>query len=197
MQAKIKLRLKKETELQYFRRYVSDSSLTKLPDHFYPSFEWAFIVVTTILFEPNDGVMNQLRNSGSLRYFKSVGVQNSISRLNVVISNVRDRNNWEKAFVMEHTRPFILKHFDFKWEDEYSQNGKLTVVQSLSQKKFHPLVAPYIKHLEIFSREDAEGLSAYYLLNIRATRQIFYTAYVKANHELLEALRKTYHFEKE
>src|ERR1700741_5455664 len=32
MQNKIQLRLRKENEMQYFRRYVSDSSLTKLSD---------------------------------------------------------------------------------------------------------------------------------------------------------------------
>src|SRR5579862_3140704 len=36
MQSKIKMRIEKDKQLEYFRRYVADSSLTHLSDKFYP-----------------------------------------------------------------------------------------------------------------------------------------------------------------
>src|SRR6202007_3348502 len=71
MQYRLSLRKAKEDQIYYFRRYVKDSSLVNLSPRFYPSFFWTFGVVSVIQFNPNDGILNQLRNSGSLRYFKS------------------------------------------------------------------------------------------------------------------------------
>src|ERR1700712_2819899 len=48
MQSKLNLRFKKDQQLEYFRRYMRDSSLTNLSEKFYPSFAWSFILTTTI-----------------------------------------------------------------------------------------------------------------------------------------------------
>jgi hypothetical protein len=157
MQAKLKLRFKKEEQMAYFRQYVSDSSLTNLSPGFYPAFEWSYVLTTSNLFEPNDGILNQLRNSGSLRYLKGNEVQEEISKMNVVIATVRDRNNQEMEFVNSYARPFMMKYFDFKWQDEYFQNGKLTMLAALSQTNFHPSKPPFIKHLDQFDRQMPKG----------------------------------------
>lgn len=194
MQNKIILRSGKDIQLNYFRRYVTDSSLTNLSDKFYPSFLWSFVLTSSIIFDPNDGILNQLRNSGTLRYFKGTELQNAISELNVTITNVRNRNNQEYAFVTEFTRPFLLKHYDFNWQDDFTQNGKLSIMRAILQVNFHPAKPPRIRALKDFKREDADALAAYYLLITRATKQVFYQPYVDANHRLLQALRKEYHF---
>ena len=67
MQDKLKMRMHKEDRMEYFRRYISDSSLTHLSEQFYPAFVWSYILTTSNMFEPSDGILNQLRNSGSLR----------------------------------------------------------------------------------------------------------------------------------
>jgi hypothetical protein len=197
MHDKMEMRMQKEAQMEYFRRYVTDSSLTHLSEKFYPAFVWSFIVITSNLFEPNDGMLNLLRNSGSLRYFKSVELQNRVSNITVVISKLRERNSQELRFVEEYTRPFMLKHYDFKWQDEYTHNGKLSIIEALAQTNFHAKAAPFLKHPEDFNREDAEGLAAYYLLITRASRQIFYQPYIEANHQLLQQLRKEYNFNNE
>jgi hypothetical protein len=197
MQNKINMRLQKEEQMQYFRNYVSDSNLTKLSEKFYPSFAWTAVLTTSIIFEPNDGILSQLRNSGALRYFKSTDLQNSISHISVAISNARDRNTQEYHFIEQFVRPFTLKHYDFKWMDDYTQNGKQSILQALSQTNYHSSVTPIIKNIQDFKREDAEGLVAYYQVILRATRQIHYQAYIEKNHELLEALRKEYGFKRE
>ncbi len=71
IQQKLAIRNKKEEECIYFISYVKDSSLTDLSSRFYPAYTWAFIQSAQLFFEPNDGILNQLRNSGELRYFKS------------------------------------------------------------------------------------------------------------------------------
>ena len=194
MQSKITMRLQKEEQMLYFRKYVLDSSLSELSEQFYPSFAWTAVITTSIIFEPNDGILNQLRNSGSLRYFKSTYLQDCISRISVAIVNARDRNAQEYRFIEEFVRPFVLKYYDFRWMDDYTQNGKLSILQALSQENYQSKVKPIIKNLPDFKRPDAEGLIAYYLLVLRATRQLHYAAYIEKNHELLEALRHEYNF---
>src|SRR5579863_5203798 len=131
MQYRLRLRSKKESEMNYFRKYVKDSSLLNLSPRFYPSFFWTFAVSTAIQFTPNDGILNQLRNSGSLRYFKSTGLQNSISQMNVVILNLRNRNSQEDAFIEGFLRPFMQKYYDFDWEDELTQYGRISGLQAI------------------------------------------------------------------
>ncbi|HSZ84537.1 MAG TPA: hypothetical protein VK787_00815 [Puia sp.] len=194
MQNKLSLRLEKEEQMSYFREYILDSNLTDLSERFYPSFAWTAVLTTSIIFEPNDGELSQLRNSGALRFFKSTHLQNCISHINVAISNIRDRNGEEYRFIEEFVRPFVLKYYDFKWMDTYTQNGKLSILQALSQANFHSSLKPVIRNIRDLNREDAGSIVAYYLLVLRATRQIHYRAYVEKNHELLETLRKEYHF---
>ena len=194
MSNKIKMRLKKEEQMEYFRKYVSDSNLTNLSKNFYPSFAWTSVLTTSIIFEPNDGILSQLRNSGALRYFKNIYLQNCVSHINVEISKVRERNAQEYHFIEQFVRPFTLKHYDFKWMDDYTQNGKLTILQALEQTRHYSSIKPIIKNMQDFKRQDAEGLVAYYLVVLRATRQIHYQAYIDKSNELLNALRSEYLF---
>ena len=196
MQNKLNLRLEKEEQMSYFRQYILDSNLTDVSEKFYPSFAWTALLTTSIIFEPNDGELSQLRNSGALRFFKSTHLQNCISHISVAISNTRDRNGEEYRFIEDFVRPFVLKYFDFKWMNTYTQDGKLTILQALSQVNFHSPLKPVIRNIPNFNREDAASVVAYYLLVLRATRQIHYRAYVEKDHELLEALRQEYHFDK-
>src|SRR5580693_3599137 len=77
----IRTRLKKEESLVYFRNAVKDSNLASPPKQFYSAFAWGFFISTAIEFEPNDGVLNQLRNSGTLRYFRKMDLQIKIGEL--------------------------------------------------------------------------------------------------------------------
>ena len=194
MYNKLNLRLQKEEQMEYFRDYILDSNLTNLSEKFYPAFAWTTVLTTSIIFEPNDGILSQLRNSGALRYFKNTDLQNCVSSISVVISNVRDRNQQEYRFIEDFIRPFAVKYYDFKWMDKYTQNGKITLLEALQQTGYHSPVKPFIKNLQKFERQDAEGIVAYYLVMLQATRQIHYQAYVDKNHALLEALRNEYGF---
>ena len=194
IQQKIAIRDTKEGECTYFINYVKDSSLTILSDRFYPAFTWAFLQSATLLFEPNDGILNQLRNSGELRYFKSSELQATIGKLTVSIANIRSRNEKEYSYIEFYLRPFSIKHYDFEWYEELTQHGKLTLLSGLNQKTQIP-VAGTIVNADKFNRQEAENIAFYYLLMLRGTRQTQYIPYTVINHQLLEILRKEYHVE--
>src|SRR5450432_2401181 len=92
LRQKIEYRRLKEGGCVYFVNYVKDSNLAALSEKFFPSFTMALVNSVGIFFEPGDGILNQLKNSGTLRYFKSSELQEQIGKLGVAIANVRNRN---------------------------------------------------------------------------------------------------------
>ncbi len=192
VQQRMETRKIKEAQCSYFISYVKDSNLTTLSDKFFPAFTWAFIQTQRILFEPNDGILNQLRNSGELRYFKSPELQATVGKLSVMIANIRTRNEKEYSFVEMYLRGFSLKYFDFTWYEALVQHGKFELFDALNRSEPVP-VTPKIVNVDKFSRQEAENTASYYLLMLRSTRLAQYGGYAGVNHELLDILRKEYH----
>jgi hypothetical protein len=194
IQQKIALRNIKESECAYFIDYVKDSDLIKLSTRFYPAFTWTFLQSAQLLFEPNDGILNQLRNSGELRYFKNSELQARIGKLSVSIANIRSRNEKEYSFIEFYLRPFSIKHYDFSWYEAFIQKGQITLIDALKEKR-EAQVAGTIIDIDGFKRKEAENTASYYLLMLRGTRQTNYFPYTILNHQLLEKLRKEYDLE--
>ena len=186
-------RIVKEKECRYFIDYVKDSNITDLSARFFPSFATSLIQIQYIIFEPNDGILNQLRNSGELRYFKNSDLQSEIGKLGVKIAYVRTRNDKEYSYIEFYHRPFILKHFDFNWYEKLTHTGALPLVEALKQD-MQTIDPGKIVNADKFSRQEAENLTSYTLLMLRSTRQIQYKEYADANHRVLELLRKEFHF---
>jgi hypothetical protein len=194
IQQKIAIRKLKENGCTYFISYVKDSSLITLSDRFYPAFSWALIISTQIVFEPNDGILNQLRNSGELRYFKSPELQAAVGKLSVMIANIRNRHEREFTMLELYIRPFSLKYYDFSWYEAIIQHGKFDLYTALNQKVKAPIEGK-ITNLDKFNRQEAANLASYWLLQLRATRIGQYNGYADINHQLLQILRKEYHLE--
>ncbi|MDB5223367.1 MAG: hypothetical protein JWN83_2034 [Chitinophagaceae bacterium] len=192
VQQKLSSRNVKEKQCAYFISYVRDSSLTTLSPSFYPAFTWSFIQTVQLLFDPNDGILNQLRNSGELRYFKSSELQARIGEFSVAIANLRSRNEKEYSYVEFYLRPFTLKYYDFAWYETITQHGKLTLLNALNQSE-QTSYAGKIVNVDKFSRQEAGNIASYYLLMLRGTRQQYYGKYATINHQLLQILRKEYH----
>jgi hypothetical protein len=191
-QQKIAIRNRKEEECAYFINYVKDSNLANLSSRFYPAFTWSFLQSAQLMFEPNDGILNQLRNSGELRYFKSSELQAEIGRLSVLIANIRNRNEKEYGFLEMQIRPFSLRHYDFDWYEKFTQYGKVLLLEALSKNT--ELTSPgKIINPDKFSRQEASSIASYYMLMLRGTRQTHYLPYAIINHQLLQALRKEFH----
>ena len=194
VQQKIAIRNKKEEATIYFIKYVKDSSLTDLSSRFYPAFTWAFLQSAQLIFEPNDGILNQLRNSGELRYFKSRELQAAVGQLSVQIANLRSRNEKEYGYIEMYLRPFSIRHYDFNWYEAFTSQGKFTLLEVLNQNTQVPVAGKIINRDKI-NRQEAENIASYYMLMLRGTRQTQYLPYVSINHQLLQILRKEYHLE--
>src|SRR4029078_12948420 len=115
---KVNARLDKERDCDYMYSYLKDSSLSDLPKKFYPAYTTVFYLINSYTFEPKDGVLNQLKSSGSLRYFKNATLQKLFGDISVAINNIRYRNEQEYQFFASPIKLFMLKHYDFKWPDE-------------------------------------------------------------------------------
>ena len=186
-------RLNKEKECLYFINYVKDSSLTNLSHRFMPAFTTAIIQNQNIIFEPNDGILNQLRNSGELRYFKNSDLQAEIGKLSVKIGYIKTRNDKEYSYVEFYTRPLALKYFDFDWYQALTEKGNLTLIESLKKPNNKNAGQGSVANAGSFNRREAESVAAYYLLMMRSTRQIAYKEYGETNHTVLQLLRNKYH----
>src|SRR4249919_4326161 len=158
IQSKISIRNTKESECSYFISYVKDSNLDKLSPRFYPAFTWAFLQSAQLLFEPNDGILNQLRNSGELRYFKNNELQAAIGRLSVQIANIRTRNDREYSYIEFYLRPFTLKHYDFDWYEKLTQKGRLTLIEALNKNSEITFTGKLL-NADKFNRGDAENIA--------------------------------------
>ncbi len=192
---KIKGRLAKENDCDYLVGYIRDSSLTNLPRNFYPAYTVVFYLITSYTFEPKDGILNQLKGSGSLRYFKSAYLQKLFGELGAYINNVRDRNDQEYQFFASPVKQFDLKHYDFGWMnalrklDENAYNMDLIARYRSSDT----LIEATILNVESFDRKETINMIQFYKQMLVSTRTLAMKDYMIANQKLLAELRKEYH----
>jgi len=193
---KVKVRLEKEKDMDWLIGYFQDSSLTVLPRSFYPAYTTVMYLANTYSFEPKDGILSQLRNSGTLRYFQDEKLQKFFGDISVCINNVRIRNEQEYQFFASPVKPFILKHFDFGWTnklrsmDEDPGAPMLAIINRYRQGD--KIIDGKILGLSSFEREEAINIISFYKQMLISTRTLQMNEYIKANHKLLEKLRSSY-----
>jgi hypothetical protein len=142
-------------------------------------------------------MLDQLKNSGALRYFKDLQLQKDIANFGKQINLIRTRNANEYTFTVTIGRQFSIKHYDFEWFQLLTENGKYSMIDALLQKRVDKIdTKPTIKNLASFNKNEALGILGQNLLIFQGTRALFYNKYIAANHQLLETLRNTYHIEK-
>jgi len=191
---KIEGRLGKEKDCDFLVNYIRDSSLTNLPKEFYTAYTTVFYLFTSYTFEPKDGVLSQLKSSGSLRYFKSTYMQKLFGEISVYINNVRDRNDQEYQFFASPVKPFILKHYDFNWMnelrklDETAYNIDLIARYRAGSKT----IKANILSLPSFDRGEVINMILFYKTMLVSTRTLPMKDYMTANQKLLNELRKEY-----
>ncbi len=194
VQQKIELRLKKEKQMVYLRDFMRDSSLDKLGSRFGKAAFWTNQVVSTILFEPQDGILMQLKNSNNFKFYRNRKLQNAVGKYAVAINRVRIRNEQEFNVVDNFIRKESIHYFDYQWQEKVSNDGQLTVADLISKDSF-PEEPFYIQNKKSFNSSESSGIVSQYLITIRGTTHLQYMDYKNANRELLEALRKNYKLE--
>ncbi len=196
---KVSLRLAKESDCDYISSYIRDSSLTDLPKSFYPAYTTVFYLVNTYAFEPKDGVLNQLKSSGSLRYFKNAALQKLFGDISVAINNIRYRNEQEYQFFGNPVKTFILEHYDFNWINNLRKRDESAYYMDLitSYRQSDTIIKANILNLPSFDRVEAANMALFYKTMMVSSRTLQMKDYIKINANILQALRENYHLKNE
>ena len=192
---KIRIRLEKEKDMDYLHSFFEDSSLTSLPREFYPAYTTVLYLANTYAFEPKDGILSQLRNSGSLRYFRSIALQKLLGDISVCINNVRYRNDQEYQFFASPVKPFILKYYDFNWTNQLrkqDENANMLDLINNYRQNTSTTIEGHILNTVDFNRGEASNMIAFYKQMLVSTRTLQLKSYIITNHKILQELRNNY-----
>ena len=188
-------RIKQENALKYLMEYFKDSNITNVSKTFVLNFQYGINFRTPSVFEPRTVVLEQLKNSGSLRYFKNDELQKLIGDLSVAINNINDRQALESSVRNEYINPLVIKHYDYDFDRAFSQlGGKNTLENILIYEKSDSVIPFHFKKIENFDALGTANVLGFYAMSVlRGTRQLHYQKYIEINAALLKQLRKEYH----
>ena len=196
---KLTRRLEKEKDMDYLSCYFRDSSLIDLPKKVYPAYTISLYLINSYSFEPKDGVLSQLRNSGSLRYFKSIALQKLLGDISVNINNIRTRNEQEYQYFASPIKPFLLKYYDWSWLNELRKEDTAVNVLDVinNYRQSNKDIVSKILNSSSFDRGEASNMILFYKQMLVSTRSLQLNNYIITNHEILQVLRKNYTLENE
>ncbi len=186
--SKIDGRLKKEKSIDYMITFLKDSSLQASSKSLSINFLWATTVRTPVIFTPRTVVLEQLKSSGSLRYFKNQRLQKLVGDLFVSIEYIHERQELEATVYKEYIQPMMINHMDFEFQRKLFSTG---IFDRLANYEDSDEYIPF--HLSQPERINRvtyiNALSYYQTNNIKSTRMIPFEDYVRVNAALLKELR--------
>ncbi len=193
---KVENRIKQENALLHVINYFKDSSLSHVSKSFAINFNYGVTFRTPSIFEPKTIILEQLKNSGSLRYFKNDELQGLIGDLTVAIKNIYDRQDLESQVRMQMVNPILIRICDYDFDAHLKQNGK-TVFEGIKEFENSNDTFPFhIDEPESFDKKNAIKVLNFYRANvINSTRVVPIRKYIEINAELLKLLRNEYHLE--
>ena len=186
-------RIKQEKALQELMQYFEDSSLTDVSKTFAVNFLYGISSRTPSLFEPRTVILDQLKNSGSLRYFKNRELQKLIGDLSVAIYNINDRQRLETDVRKEYITPLMVLHYDYDFHRMLIKDS-VTIVTAVARYEASDEIIPFeLKSLEKFDKQGTiNALGIYGMNGLSSTRSVHFQAYKDVNTKLLQLLRKEY-----
>jgi len=191
---KVENRIKQENAIQYLMKYFKDSSLTNVSKTFALNFLYGITFRTPSLFEPKTVVLEQLKNSGSLRYFKSNELQKLIGDLSVAIHNINDRQLLETDVRYNYLHPLIILHYDYDFDAALKKNDVAFDMAAAAYETSNETLPFQFKSIEKFDKQATiNTLGLYGMTILNSTRKVHYQKYITLNAELLKLLRKEYH----
>lgn len=195
VQTKVEFRIKQENALKFLMKYFKDSSLTNISKAFEINYMYGINFRSPSLFEPRTVVLDQLKNSGSLRYFKNNELQKLIGDLSIAIHNVNDRQKLESSIRIEYINPIDIRHHDYEFNERLSKNGTVSLIKATfdyeKNNEFIPFHFNSIKKFDKVETINALGFVCNSALN--STRTMHFQKYIDVNAELLKVLREEYH----
>lgn len=185
---KINGRIKKERAIEYMISFLKDSSLQTSSKSLSINFLWATTVRTPVIFTPRTVILEQLKSSGSLRYFKNQHLQKLVGDLFVSIDYIHERQELEATVYKDYIEPIMVKHMDFDFQSKLFDTGifdRLDIYENSDE-----YIPFHLSQPELINRMTyINALSYYHTNNIKSTRMIPFEAYTKINAALLKELR--------
>jgi hypothetical protein len=195
-QLKVQNRLRQQEAIKYLVNYFRDSSLTDVSKEFAINFEYGISFRSPSQFEPRTIMLDQLRNSGSLRYFKNESLQALTGDITVAIKNIYDRQDLETKYRLEYINPIIIQHYDYAFDDELKKGDK-NIFNTLKAYETSSDTIPF--HLyepDKLDRNQVIRIISFYNGNLsNSTRIVHIQKYIEINAQLLKVLREEYHLE--
>jgi hypothetical protein len=190
---KVQNRLRKEHSLKYLRTYFADSSLTQVSKTFTLHFIYGVVFRTGSMFEARTVVLDQLKNSGALRYFKNPELKRLIGDLSISIRDINDRQELESYYMRERIQPIMTNHLDFEFEDKLFDGGKDVFDKVARYETSHEVIPFTLNHVERIDRSRIVGELAYFEINaMQSTRTVPIKKYIEVNAALLTELRREF-----
>ncbi len=191
---KYQKRIEMENSLQYLMNYFKDSSITNLSKTFVVNFHHGVMFNIPTVFEPRMAVLEQLKNSGSLRYFKNIELQKLVGDISVAIQNVNERKAIESSYRQTYLTPFIIKHYDSDFESATRKLGARNLIEFFLNYETSDIEIPFkLRKPEIFDAGETNNMLSLFAITYRGSRTLQFQKYIEVNAELLKVLRKEYH----
>ena len=177
----------KDSALRYLKHYLKDSTLTTVSKEFSLNYTLGLTFNTPAIFEPRAAILDQLINSGSLRYFKSKESQKLTIDLSIAIQELKSRNERIRLFIAKDIDPFTIQHSDDEWRDKITEFGGYWEYQKSN------IIIPFhfYNPEKVDKVADINRLGIFSLL-IEQNANSFYQRYDSLNKKLLINLRKEY-----
>lgn len=194
VQVKGRYRIRQEESLRYLERYFQDSSLTNVSKQFQLSFLKGIVFRSPSIFEPRTVVLEQLKNSGSLRYFKNDELQKLIGDLLVSVNNIYDRQQVEQEIRNKYLWDIVVRHYDYSFDDKLKQLNPDLLAAAETYEKSENIFPFEFKSIEKFDKQVVINAIAMFERNaLNSTRTLHYKKYSEINGALLSLLTKEYH----
>ena len=187
----IHARFEKDTALIALKNYVLDSSFEKVSRAYVRNYYVGLFLNSR--FEPTDVLLEQLKNSGSLRYFKSKELQRLTGSLSECIARMRQADQSDADFVDNQIVPFHIEHGDQKFYDRITHDGAKSFGDFIDILAKDSVKMDYkMNDLAGFNRKKFNNALGIYRLRLKVSTFHHYLNYEDINKQLLSALRKEY-----
>jgi hypothetical protein len=143
-------------------------------------------------FEPKTANLDQIINSGSLRYFKKRGVIESISKYKSTITNLLARQEREKVFFYSNLQPFIINNINLQPMDTTHITGSVTIRDYFNGLKTNNIQLSDGKKLYIEENRDSiqkvMNMYRFYSVVLTTSYRTYYSKYLGECQNLIKTL---------
>lgn len=149
-------------------------------------------------FAPREGTIQQLKNSGGLRYFKDTALINLIEHYEAAKQVMRVRIEREQTLMFNFLDPIILRFINMDEVDK-NQNFYISNVNR-SMNGDYKIVNPYPKDIKLLHESEFDPIyyrNIFSLLNVNRTTdsKVFAETTLKSAKELRAYIRNKFQFQ--